>query len=209
MKNVVIYGASYPDTLEIIRKNKKIKVIGFIDDIKYGTDDYFMGEKILGDIHQIKKYVKTNYFFINNVFNPPKNRKKVQLILNKCNAKTLNVIHPNLDIANVDIGENIWIHDGVKIGANAKIGNNVVIRFNSIINHDNIIEDDVFISPGVILAGHVKIKKNTLIGTGAIILPHITIGENVIVGAGSVVNKDIPNNCTYVGNPARELKRKI
>ena len=76
MKNVVIYGASYPDTLEIIRKNKKIKVIGFIDDIKYGTDDYFMGEKILGDIHQIKKYVKTNYFFINNVFNPPKTERK-------------------------------------------------------------------------------------------------------------------------------------
>ena len=161
MKNVIIYGASYPDTLEIIRKNKKIKVVGFIDDVKFGKEDYFMDEKILGDMHVIKKYEKADCYFINNVFNPIKGRRKVQLVLNKYNAKTLSVIHPNLDISNVHVGENIWIHDGVKIGANAIIGNNVVVRFNSIINHDNVIEDYVFISPGVTLAGHVKIKKNT------------------------------------------------
>jgi len=34
----------------------------------------------------------------------------------------------------------------------------------------------------------------------------VTIGENSIVGAGSVVNKDVPDNCIVVGNPAKIIK---
>ncbi len=201
-----MYGASYPDTVKILKMNKKFKIEGFIDDVKYGKDKTFMGEKILGNVGTIDKYVNENFNFVNNVFNPIKKREKIHKILQQHDAKIVSVIHPNVDTSLSCIGKSVWIHDGVKIGANAQIGNNVVIRFNSIINHDNVIEDFVFISPGVVLAGRVRIKRNTFIGSGAVVLPNKTIGENSIVGAGSVVIKDIPDNCTYAGNPARELK---
>ena len=37
--------------------------------------------------------------------------------------------------------------------------------------------------------------------------PGVTIGDKCIIGAGSVVTKDIPENSTAVGNPARVIKQ--
>lgn len=47
------------------------------------------------------------------------------------------------------------------------------------------------------------IGDNCLVATNSIVFGPITIGDNVKIGAGSVVNKDVPANCTVVGNPAR------
>ena len=52
-------------------------------------------------------------------------------------------------------------------------------------------------------AGRVKIGNNVFIGMDTMILKGVTIGNNVIIGAKSVVNKDVPDNCVYAGNPAR------
>ena len=38
--------------------------------------------------------------------------------------------------------------------------------------------------------------------TGATVFGGIHIGDNVTIGAGAVVSKDVPPNCTVVGNPA-------
>nr|MBP7472331.1 serine acetyltransferase [Prevotella sp.] len=51
------------------------------------------------------------------------------------------------------------------------------------------------------------IGNNVSIMTGATIFGSITIGNNVTIGAGSVVMKDIPDNCTVVGNPARIVRK--
>ncbi|MBQ8136174.1 MAG: serine O-acetyltransferase, partial [Clostridia bacterium] len=42
---------------------------------------------------------------------------------------------------------------------------------------------------------------------GAKVLGPITIGDHVKVGAGSIVLKDVPSDCTVVGNPGRIVRR--
>jgi acetyltransferase-like isoleucine patch superfamily enzyme len=37
-------------------------------------------------------------------------------------------------------------------------------------------------------------------------MPGVTVGENTIIGAFTFVNKDIPDNVTAVGVPARIIK---
>lgn len=51
------------------------------------------------------------------------------------------------------------------------------------------------------------IGDNVVVYAGAKIIGGITLGDNCIIGAGAVVTKDIPNNCTVVGNPAKIIKK--
>ncbi|RDU67462.1 serine O-acetyltransferase [Helicobacter didelphidarum] len=93
------------------------------------------------------------------------------------------------------IGRRVFIDHGigVVIGETAQIGN------------------DVTIYQGVSLGGvslektkrHPTVLHNVTIGAGAKILGNIVIGENAKVGSNSVVIKNVPNNATAVGIPAR------
>ena len=56
------------------------------------------------------------------------------------------------------------------------------------------------------LLGHVKIGKSCYIGANSTILPTINIGNNAIVGAGAVVIRDVEENSTYAGVPAKRIK---
>ena len=48
---------------------------------------------------------------------------------------------------------------------------------------------------------------NVFVGAGAKIIGPITIGNNVKIGANAVVTKDIPDNTTAVGIPAKAVEQ--
>ena len=50
------------------------------------------------------------------------------------------------------------------------------------------------------------IGDNVTVGCGAVIAGDIVVGDNVNIGANSVVVKNVPSNCTVVGNPAYIVK---
>ena len=49
------------------------------------------------------------------------------------------------------------------------------------------------------------IGDNCFIGSGAVIIGDIKIGKNVTIGANAVVTKDVPDNATVGGVPAKIL----
>ena len=49
--------------------------------------------------------------------------------------------------------------------------------------------------------------NNVCVHANASIFGGIHIGDNVTIGAGAVVNKDVPDNCVVVGNPARIVRQ--
>ena len=114
------------------------------------------------------------------------------------------------------IGNNCLIDSKVSSSGNCIIGNNVTLRYASIIARGAIIEDNVYISPKVMFnnlnedqnqIGGALIKKNTFIGTSSVLHHGICIGENSIIGTLSFVNKDIPDNEIWYGNPATFKKK--
>ena len=89
---------------------------------------------------------------------------------------------------------------GIEIHPGAEIGRRVFIDHGDgvVIGETTIIGNDVTIYQGVTLGGTGKdIGKR-----------HPTIGSNVKIGAGSIVLKDVPDNCTVVGNPGRVVVKK-
>ncbi len=106
----------------------------------------------------------------------------------------------------VSILEGTVVLHGAIIQADSKIGKHVIINTGASIDHDANIADFVHIAPNAVLCGNVTVGENTFIGANSTIIPGITIGKNCIIGAGSVILKNIPDNCTVVGNPGKIVK---
>lgn len=85
-------------------------------------------------------------------------------------------------------GIGVVIHRRAQIGANCMIGQNVTIGGRNGEYEVPEIGNNVFIGPNSVLLGPIK------------------IGDGAVIGAGSIVLKDIKNNETWAGNPARRLK---
>lgn len=52
------------------------------------------------------------------------------------------------------------------------------------------------------------IGDNVMITCGAKVLGSINVGNNVIIGANAVVVKNVDDNCTMVGIPAKKIERR-
>lgn len=100
----------------------------------------------------------------------------------------------------------IVLHRAV-LGANATVGRGSIVNTGATVDHDCRIGDFVHVAPGVNLAGTVTVNDGAMIGIGASVVPGVHIGSGSIVGAGAVVIRDVPDNVTVVGVPARELIR--
>ncbi|MEW6712537.1 MAG: acetyltransferase [Candidatus Riflebacteria bacterium] len=133
-------------------------------------------------------------------------RKKISQRLQK--AAWVSFIHPTAFVcATARIGHGTIICAGARIMVEADIGNQVIVNTGANIDHECRVGDYVHICPGCNLAGAVELEEGCFIGTGASIIPLKKIGAWAVVGAGAVVTKNVPENVTVVGVPARILKK--
>ncbi len=114
------------------------------------------------------------------------------------------IIDPSAVVStSASLGAGTFIASRAIVNARATIGAACIINSGAIVEHDCVLEDGVHVSPGSILCGTVCVGTLTHIGAGAVVLPGIRIGARVRVGAGAVVTKDVADDATVVGVPAR------
>jgi acetyltransferase-like isoleucine patch superfamily enzyme len=111
-----------------------------------------------------------------------------------------------------EIQKTVRIAARTRVQSHAFICELVTIGEDCFIGHGVMFVNDTF-STGGPAGGRRELWRATTvgnrvsIGSGATILP-VTICDDVVVGAGAVVTKDIALPGSYVGNPARLLKRR-
>ena len=113
----------------------------------------------------------------------------------------------------------IEIHPGARIGRRFFIDHGMGV----VIGETSEIGDDVTIYHDVTLGGvapsldsesqrdqkrHPTLEDNVIVGSGAQVLGPITVGRCARVGANAVVTKDVPENRTVVGIPAKVVNAR-
>lgn len=204
-KKVVVIGAGgHAKVISDIVIKSQDELLGFLDDNLEKGKKVISNYEVIGkteDCLQLKNQDENIEFII--AIGNNKVRKEIS---DKYKLNYYTAIHPS-----VQIGLDVTIEKGAQILANAcinssaKIGKHCIINTGAIIEHDNIIEDYVHISPNAALGGTVKIGENTHVGIGAVVKNNIGICSNCIIGAGAVVVKNIEDEGTYVGVPAKEI----
>ena len=121
------------------------------------------------------------------------------------------------------ISQTIRFFTGIEIHPGAKIGKNLFIDHGMgvVIGETSEIGDNVTIYHNVTLGGsspsidserqrhekrHPTIGNDVVIGSGAQIIGPIKVGNNARIAANAVVVKNVPENATMVGIPARAVK---
>ena len=129
---------------------------------------------------------------------------------NKANIREQNKIGNDVSIGTLSVIEH-----------HVTIGNSVNIHTHSFIPEHTVLDEGSWIGPHVVMTNAKypnlpetkktlkgpHIKKSACIGAGSTILPGVIVGKKSFIGAGSVVTKNVPDNTTVVGNPAR-IKEK-
>lgn len=91
--------------------------------------------------------------------------------------------------------ENTIIKKGCKLGSYTNIGHNCIIGENSLFTSH------------CVVAGSNTIGENFYCGINASLKNGMSVGSNVILGANSFLNRNADSNNTYVGTPAKIIKK--
>lgn len=206
MQNIIIIGAggyakSVIDSLDL----SKYCISGFIDD--YKKDKEHLGFPILGkNISDIKN--PRDFFYFIAIGNNQKRIKWYQELTSK-NLRLINVIDKSAIVSpNAIIGKGCFVGKMAIINSKSKIGNNCIVNTKALVEHGCTIKNNVNVSTNSVLNGDVIIGENSFIGSCSVINGQVNIGNNVMIGSGSVVIRDIEDDCTAVGIPAKIIKKR-
>lgn len=198
-------GGHAKEVLGIFSELNQDEDIVFFDDYPANSAKTIFNKfTIIKTEEAVRKVFFKNNKFVIGVGNP-KLREQIAIKLQNYGGELCSIISPKANIGKYfnDLNNGLNIFTSATLTQNIKIGEGCLIHINVTIHHDCVIGKYCEISPNCNLLGKVIIGNYCSIGAGAIILPGVQIGNNVIVGAGSVVTKNIADNRTIKGIPAK------
>jgi acetyltransferase EpsM len=165
--------------------------IGFVDDTP--------GKNVLGTIDELRDIEHDAIIVAIG-----DNRLRRGLLEKLAGEKLASAIHPFTSIAaSATIGDGSMISAGAIVQPNAVIGRSAILNTKASIDHDTVVGDFAHVSLGSTIGANVRIGEDTLIAAGVTIVSGMTVGARSVIGAGAVVVRDIPDDVTAFGVPAR------
>lgn len=210
MKDIVILGSSgfAKEILWLLEdlngERAQWNFLGFVD--RNVGEEPLPGCSVIGNDEWLAQY----YHPINAVcgLGSPLLRRNVIKRFKNSQVVFPNIIAKQATVSKyASFGSGCIVCANVLISPHVKLGDFVTVNLSCTVGHEAVLEDFITINPGTNISGNVHIGNGCEIGTGACIIQGKHLGPNTVVGAGSVIIRDVPGNCTVVGNPGRILER--
>ncbi len=124
-------------------------------------------------------------------------------------AQFATLVHPRAWLGErIEVGAGSVVCANVTATCDIVLGRHVILNLSVTVGHDARLADYVTVAPSVNVSGGVHVGAGCDLGTGAAIIQNVVVGAWSIVGAGAVVVRDLPENVTAVGSPARVIKTR-
>lgn len=193
------YAKSVVDSIDYFN----YELEGFIDE--FTTETEHLGKPViakhLDEIEHKEKYV---YFVCigNNM-----RRKAWYDRLKENNLRMINVVDRTAIVSpKAVLGTGCFIGKMAVINNTALVGNDCIINTRASIEHGCRVADHVNLSTSSVINGDVEVGEGSFIGSGSITIGQKKIGRWSTVGAGAVVIRDVGDNVTVAGVPARIIR---
>ena len=168
---------------------------------------FFVDDKYANDVAKpISEFNPEEYMIIVAVADS-KDRADIVAKLPK-ETKYFTFIHPSVHIMddNIQVGVGSFIGANSILTTNIKLGNHTLLNRGNHIGHDSVAGDFFSMMPNAVVGGNVTLGDNVYLGSCSNIREKINITSDVLIGMNAAVVKDITENGTYVGVPAKKLK---
>lgn len=160
----------------------------------------------------MKQFIINHLQYAIQHYNPKKYWKYREKVVNKNKSNILMKYYYLYKIKKSDAFNNASMGTNINRGAIFKTPpilphglNGIIISYYAVIGKNCVIRQQVTIAQNNNNEAPI-IGDNVVIGAGAKIIGNVKIGNNVIIGANAVVTKDVEDNRTVVGVPARVIK---
>lgn len=181
------------------------EIQGFLDDDPQKHGKVFYGYPVLGNVGLLDKEADKIAVVIGIA--DPFSKKNVRERIASSHIVFPALISKHAWISNkVTIGDGVVIYPGVTVNYHVNIEEFVLINQNCSLGHDSRLSKFSTLAPGVCLAGFTHLGECVNIGINAAIKQSVHIGSGTIIGGMSMVIKDMPENITAVGVPAKIIK---
>jgi sugar O-acyltransferase (sialic acid O-acetyltransferase NeuD family) len=196
---IVIAGAGGHGAIvaDILRE----EAVGFVDDNAELHGTTILGLPVLGSIASLPKI---DHDAIVVAIGDNRARREMTERLIAAGERLARAIHPFTSIApSATIGDGAMLSAGAIILPRAVIGRGVIVNTKGSVDHDSVVGDFAHVSAGATVGANVRIGDESLVALGASVVSGYRVGARTIVGAGAVVVRDVPDDVTVLGVPAR------
>jgi len=210
MKPLLIKGASAHGVVAAEAATFRWKVVGFVDAAAGATGLIGAFGPLLGlptDIPELllKHGAADIFVAIGDNFTRKKAVAHVKSLAPHLHFPA--IVHPTATICqNVEIGEGAIICAGAVVATGAKVGAFSILNTGASLDHHSTLGDYASMAPASATGGNAHIGEGAVIGMGAIIHHGTHVGPWTVVGSASLVNKNLPENVTAYGQPARVIR---
>jgi sugar O-acyltransferase (sialic acid O-acetyltransferase NeuD family) len=203
-------GGSVYDVLDVVEAINIAaptwRVAGFLDDNR-SVGSRYLGIEVLGPLTAARRFENCEFVNVIGSDKSFRNRPEILAAIDLPTDRFATLVHPAAGVSSrAKLGRGTYVNYGASVAGNVTIGDQVSVGPGCIIGHDTLIDDYAMLAPGAVVSGHVHVGRNSYIGAASVLRQHVRIGEQALVGMGAVVVRDVADDCTVVGNPARTLE---